>query len=116
MGAIADAFVAYTQPLLDQTDGSQAELSKAFAIGQFCYNLALASEEHRETALSEMRAALKMDDADFDEFQRSIVVPMIERHEQMFPRLHNRVYAEPRHSAPSLRAQPRTMESREAYP
>jgi SEC-C motif len=116
MGAIADGFVAYAQPLLDQTDGSHAQLSKAMALGQFCYNLALFPDEHREKALSEMRATLEMDDAEFDLFLRSIVVPMIERHQQMFPRLHNRVSADPSQSASSLRAQPRTTESREAYP
>jgi hypothetical protein len=45
MGAIAEGFVAYAQPLLDQTDGSQAQLSKAFAISQFCFNLALLPDE-----------------------------------------------------------------------
>ncbi len=37
MGAIADGFVAYAQPLLDQTDGSEAQLNKAFAISQRGY-------------------------------------------------------------------------------
>ncbi len=116
MGAIADGIVAYAQPLLDQTDGSQAQLNKAFAITQFCYNLALVSDEKREAELSEMRATLEMGDAEFDAFRRSIVVPMIERHRQMFPLMHNRVSADPRQSAPPLRAQPRATESREAYP
>jgi hypothetical protein len=116
MGAIAEAFVTYAQPLLEQTDGSHAELSKAFAISQFCYNLALVPDEKRETALSKMRATLEMDDEGFDAFRRTIVVPMIERHQQMFPRLHNRVSADPRQSASSLLAQPRPTESREAYP
>ncbi len=39
MGALAEAFVAYAQPLLDQTDGSEEQLNKAFAISQLCYNL-----------------------------------------------------------------------------
>ena len=39
MGAIADAFVAYAQPLIDQTDGSEEQLSQAFAMSQLCYNL-----------------------------------------------------------------------------
>jgi uncharacterized protein YecA (UPF0149 family) len=116
MGAIADGFVAYAQPLLDQTDGSHAQLSKAFAIGQFCFSLALAPEQQRETALSKMQATLEMDDAEFDEFRRSIVVPMIERHQQMFPRMHNRGFADPWQNAPAPLAQPRATESREAYP
>ena len=45
MGAIAEGFVAYAQPLLDQTDGSEEQLNKAFAISQLCYNLALLPED-----------------------------------------------------------------------
>lgn len=33
MGAIADGFVAYVQPLLDQTDGSMEQLNQAFTYG-----------------------------------------------------------------------------------
>ena len=55
MGAIAEAFVAYAQPLLDQTDGSEEQLNKAFAISQLCYNLALLPDDERDTMLSEMR-------------------------------------------------------------
>jgi hypothetical protein len=29
MGAIAEGFAAYARPLLDQTDGSEAQLNKA---------------------------------------------------------------------------------------
>ena len=45
MGALAEAFVAYAQPLLDQTDGSEEQLNKAFAISQLCYNLALLPDD-----------------------------------------------------------------------
>ena len=58
MGALADAFVAYAQPLLDQTDGSEEQLNKAFAISQLCYNLALLPDDRRDTMLSEMRQTL----------------------------------------------------------
>jgi hypothetical protein len=34
MGAIAEALVAYAQPLMDQTDGSEEQLNKAFALTQ----------------------------------------------------------------------------------
>ena len=51
MGAIAEAFVAYAQPLLDQTDGSHEELNKAFAMSQLCYNLALLPEDRRDEAI-----------------------------------------------------------------
>lgn len=88
MGAIAEALAAYAQPLLDQTDGSEGQLNKAFAISQLCYNLALMPEGSRDGAISEMRLSLEMDDEEFDDFRRSIVVPMIQRHQEMFPQMH----------------------------
>lgn len=68
MGAIAEAFAAYAQPLLDQTDGSDGQLNKAFMISQLCYNLALLPEDSRNGALSKMRLSLQMDDEEFDDF------------------------------------------------
>jgi SEC-C motif len=116
MGALADAFVAYAQPLLDQTDGSEEQLNKAFSISQLCYNLALLPDDRRDTMLSEMRRTLGMDDAEFAEFRRSIIVPMIRRHEEMFPRMHLRSFGD---SAPSLsfpRADTRKAAPGERYP
>ena len=111
MGAFAEGFAAYTQPLLDQTDGSLEQMNKAFTIGQLCYNLALLPEESREKSLSELRPTLKMDDDDFDEFRRSIVDPMIRRHQEMFPQMHRRVS-----TGPSLWAHASIAASAEAYP
>ena len=71
MGALAEAFVAYAQPLLDQTDGSEEQLNKAFAISQLCYNLALLPDDQRDTMLGEMQQTLGMDDEEFAEFRRS---------------------------------------------
>ena len=121
MGAIAEAIAAYAQPLIDQTDGSIEQLNKAFAITQLCYNLALSPEESREQTLSEMRLSLEMDDEEFDDFRRSIVLPMIQRHQEMFPRLHRRGSTDfspsgPSPSGPSLRARPRMTAEAEAYP
>jgi uncharacterized protein YecA (UPF0149 family) len=116
MGAIADAFVAYAQPLLDQTDGSIEQMNKAFAIGQLCYNLALLPEDRREESLAEMRSSLGMDDAEFDAFRSSIVDPMLQRHQEMFPRMHHRAFAEPLQSRPSTAATPKTRSAGGAYP
>ena len=116
MGAIAEALVAYAQPLLDQTDGSEEQLNKAFTISQLCFNLALLPEDSRDTTLSEMRPALKMDDEEFDAFRRSIVAPMIRRHQEMFPQMHRRVSTDPSQSGPSLRAHPRMAAPAEKYP
>jgi uncharacterized protein YecA (UPF0149 family) len=116
MGAIADAFMAYAQPLLDQTDGSEEQLNKAFAISQLCYNLALLPDDKRDTTLGEMQRTLHMDDEEFDAFRRSIIVPMIERHEQMFPGMHRRDFTAPAQSAPSLPAQTRKAAPGEGFP
>ena len=126
MGAIAEAFVAYAQPLLSQTDGSQEQLEKALAVSQFCYNLAMLPQDSRDEMLSNMRASLAMDDEEFDDFRRSIVVPMVRRHEEMFPQMHRRGSAGfspsgpspsgPSPSGPSLRASPRTSTPTEASP
>jgi hypothetical protein len=90
MGAIADALVAYAQPLLDETDGSEEDLNKALQLSQLCYNLALLPEADRETTISGMRQGLDMDDAEFDAFRRGVIDPMIRRHQQMFPLMHQR--------------------------
>jgi uncharacterized protein YecA (UPF0149 family) len=88
MGGIAEAMAAYAQPLLDQTDGSTQQMNSAFAIGQLCWNLALLPEQGRDEALAKMQSTLKMDDDQFETFRRSVVVPMIQRHQEMFPRMH----------------------------
>jgi len=62
MGAIADAIVEYGRPLLDQTDGSQEQMSKACALTQFCFNLALLPDESREDAINDFRSRTEMDD------------------------------------------------------
>jgi uncharacterized protein YecA (UPF0149 family) len=116
MGAIAEGFVAYAQPLLDQTDGSEAQLNKAFMISQLCFNLALLPEDSRDQAIREMRLSLKMTDEEFDDFRHSIVVPMIRRHQEMFPQMHRRVSTNSSPSGPSLRARPRTTAAAEGYP
>ncbi len=116
MGAIAEGFAAYAQPLLDQTDGSLEQLNKAFAISQLCFNLALLPVDKRETSLSETRGTLNMDDEEFDAFRRSIVVPMIQRHEEMFPLMHRRGSITPAQSAPSLRAHTKKAAPGERYP
>jgi len=116
MGAIAEGFVAFAQPLLDQTDGSEEQLNKAFAISQVCFNLALLPEDSRDTALRELGSALKMDEAEFDAFRGSIVAPMIRRHQEMFPLMHLRVATGPSQSDPSPWAHPRMAARAETYP
>ena len=116
MGALAEAFVAYAQPLIDQTDGSEEQLNKAFAISQLCYNLALLPDDQRDTTLDEMRQSLEMDEAEFAEFRRSVIDPMIRRHEEMFPGMHRRIFGDAVPSSSSPRAQTRKASPGERYP
>ena len=116
MGALADALVAYARPLLDQTDGSEEQLNKAFAISQLCYNLALLPEDQRDAMLSETRQSLGMDDAEFADFRRSVIDPMIRRHEEMFPGMHWRSFGDSAPSSSSPRAHTRKAAPGERYP
>jgi hypothetical protein len=116
MGAIAEGIVAYAQPLIDQTDGSHEQLNKAFAISQICFNLALLPEDERDARLNEMQPDLHMDDEEFDEFRRSIVIPMIQRHKQMFPLMHRKVSTNSWLNDPLLQAQPSMAVAAEPYP
>jgi len=116
MGAIAEAIAAYVQPLLDQTDGSAEEVNRAFALGQLCWNLALLPEAGRDEAIGKIQPTMKMDDDEFEAFRSSVVIPMIRRHQEMFPRMHRPGSIEPStpKSAPQTDA---TMTARAAkYP
>ena len=95
MGAIADAIVAYAQPLIDPTDGDFDMMNRALAIAQACWNLAILSEEQRDAAIEEMKSAMNMPDGDFAEFRQQILLPMIRRHHQMFPQMHGRSKQDP---------------------
>jgi hypothetical protein len=57
-----------------------------------------------------------MDDEEFDEFRRSIIAPMIRRHQQMFPLMHQRVATGPLQSGLSAPARPSMAASSEKYP
>ncbi len=92
MGEIADALVAYAQPLIDATDGSLEQMNKALTLSTLCYNIGLLPEEEREQSLNEVRLNLDMDDAEFAKFRSSILLPLLERHREMFPRS-NRKYS-----------------------
>ena len=101
MGAMAEAVLAYAQPLLDHTDGSADRVNKGLLLAQLCWNLALMSEQECDEALGRMRPALKMDDGEFEEFRRCVVAPMIRRHREMFPDMHRSHSAERSSSGPA---------------
>jgi SEC-C motif len=116
MGALAEAFVAYAQPLIDQTDGSEEQLNKAFAITQLCYNLALLPDAERDKILDDMRQSLGMDDAEFANYRRAVIEPMIRRHGEMFPLMHGRSFGDLAPSSPSPRAQTKKAAPGDKYP
>jgi uncharacterized protein YecA (UPF0149 family) len=91
MGAIAEAIVAYAQPLFDETDGSIDKMNRVMTVAQMCWNLALLPEGQREKAIDELRPALNMTDEEFAEFRQHVVLPMIQRHHEMFPGMHSRL-------------------------
>ena len=102
MGAIADAIMAYAQPLIDETDGSLEEMDHAMSISQACWNLSLLPREKRQSFMKSLGEALSMDDAEFQDFQRSTLEPMVRRHEEMFPKLHRSESLEPPHWEPGV--------------
>ena len=87
MGIIAESMVAYAQPLLDETDGSAENMQRALTLAQLCWNLALLSEKERDATLAEMRSSFHMNDGEFEDFRRSVVMPMVQRHHEMFPNM-----------------------------
>ena len=90
MGAIANAIMAYAQPLLDTTDGSIEQMNKALELSQACWNLAIIPEEERRSVIDDMRLSLNMSASEMNDFEGSVLKPMILRHQAMFPGLHPR--------------------------
>lgn len=95
MGAIADAMSRFAQPLIDATDGSPEDFQRALSLSQLCWNLAITPAEKRDEFLANMQPTLKMDDEEFQEFKRDVVMPMIRRHQEMFPAMQRRGATDP---------------------
>jgi hypothetical protein len=85
MGRIGEGIAEYAQPLVDQTDGSPAQVEKALTIAMFCWNLAVVEDSLHEELLGEMRTATSMGDEEWAAFRRDIIAPMVRRHREMFP-------------------------------
>lgn len=100
MGAIADAMSRFAQPLIDATDGSPEQLQRALTLSQLCWNLAITPAEKRDEFLANMQPTLKMDDGEFQEFKRTVVTPMIRRHQEMFPAMQRRGATDISHPVP----------------
>ena len=84
---MAESFAEFSQPLLDASGGSHDRMNVALQLAQLCWNLALLPEGEREESLAEMRPGLDMDDEEYDDFRRSVLLPMIQRHHEMYPDL-----------------------------
>lgn len=88
MGAIGDAIGAYAQALIDQTDGSKEQLNHALATSQLCWNLALIPDDKRDEAIANIQLETKLNNEHFIDFRDGVILPMIERHKEMFPQMH----------------------------
>ena len=116
MGYMADAIAAYAQPLLDDTDGSGVQMNKALQIAQLCWNVATLPEEERTNVLGEMRTSLKMNAEEFELFRRSVLVPIIQRHQEMFPGMHRLGSTGPSERSQTPQTRPTTAVRSEKYP
>lgn len=116
MGAIAEALVAYAQPLIDQTDGSQEQMSKALVISQLCYNLALLPEESLDQAIRKMQGSLEMDDEEFEDFRSGIISPMLRRYQETFPPWQGGISSDALLDEPASRGYSKKRISDEAFP
>ncbi|OED34860.1 hypothetical protein AB833_31720 [Chromatiales bacterium (ex Bugula neritina AB1)] len=85
MANIAESMELYAQPLLEETDGSQAQLQNAYSIAQLCWNLSLLPEDSQKDNLKSMQPELNMTDAEFSNFCDTVIDPMIKRRIEMFP-------------------------------
>lgn len=115
MGAIAEAIVAYAQPLIDESDGSELQLQHALSMAQLFWNLALLPTDEQDKQIEKMQSEFKMNDAEFDAFRRDVVAPMILRHHQMFPQLQPHFRRALSQRKPSWESQPK-VEAIEKYP
>jgi hypothetical protein len=85
----ADAIGAYAQPLIDETDGSPKQVQKALNIAMLCWNLALHETMNKDGAINKALIESGMPPEDLPLFLRDVVEPMIQRHREMFPRMHS---------------------------
>jgi hypothetical protein len=85
----AQQMVEFVQPLLDKTDGSEEQMNKVFALGMLCWNIAILPEAKREDAIL-AAAGNAANTEEGGEAFRDMVEFMVERHEELFPELHQR--------------------------
>lgn len=91
MGIMGESLLAYAQPLIDQSDGSLVQLNRCMSIAQMCWNLAVTPEDEREESLLRYKASMGLDDDEFEQMKESVIIPMVNRHFEMFPLMHDRI-------------------------
>lgn len=118
MGAFGEAMWEFAQPLIDATDGSAEQVSKAMTIAMVVWNLSLLDEEGRAETFTAMQREFGMNDKKFAKFRADVIEPMIDRHEWMFPKMHKRAAISNQEQADETAAPLRvsTFPRREAYP
>ncbi|MFQ6127802.1 MAG: hypothetical protein ACE5QW_02720 [Thermoplasmata archaeon] len=90
----AEALADFAQPLIDATDGSYEDVSKALMFATLCWNLALLDDDRAIEELAEQMGERYREDfglsvRDAVEF-RLAILDMVERHRRMFPAMHKR--------------------------
>lgn len=85
MGFTAESFKTFAQPLIDECKS----IEFAMFLAEICWNLAIVPPEGREDVLKKMREIISMEDLEFEEIQRDVINPMIQRHKEMFPEMHD---------------------------
>jgi hypothetical protein len=116
MGAIAEAMMAYAEPLLEETDGSIEDTNRALMLSQLCWNMALLPDDQHEKFLCDMRSSVEMDGDEFDDFRQGVIGPMIRRHREMFPLLHQKRSTGVWDGDPSLPTETGNSARAEKYP
>ena len=84
----ASQMMAFAQPLLDETDGSQEQMNRMFQLAAIFWNLALFRDgEERDQQIDDLLDSFKLEGQARSDFAQKARA-MVERHRTMFPHLH----------------------------
>ena len=83
----AQQMVEFVRPLVDESDGSEEQLSNALNMGVLCWNIAVLPRTSRDRALRDAIDEFGATEKEREAF-REVAELLIARHEQLFPELH----------------------------
>lgn len=84
----AQAMTDFAQPLIDEVAKDEKELSSALSLAHLFWNFALIPDEkERQAQIDDFLSSSSMSEKEKEDF-RKLAWMMIERHRQMFPKLH----------------------------